>query len=290
VVHLRVHRVMSEFTCNLCGKLCHEPTCPSCGSGVRDRAILQVLSRELFAADLTVPEFPRLKSLRGIGISDSHLYADRLAAKFDYRNTFFDREPRLDIANPPQEESGKYDFVISSEVFEHVLPPVENAFRGAARLLKPNGVLVLTTPYSLEPSTAEHYPDLHEFGLAQTGDRLVLVNRTRSGDLQVFDNPVFHLACSGKALEVREFSENALRGLLAGVGFTTVRIHSENCAPFGIVRTESWSLPISARMGAFSLGYDSAREIMEHWRELNRSVQRLGATWWFRIGRRIGLV
>jgi hypothetical protein len=43
-------------------------------------------------------------------------------------------------------------------------------------------------------------------------------------------------------------------------------------------------------MGAFSLGYDSTREIMEHWRELNRSVQKLGSTWWYRIGRRIGLV
>ena len=257
---------------------------------MRDRAILQVLSRELFQTDLTLPEFPRLKSLCGIGTSDSHVYAGRLAAKFDYRNTFFDREPRLDIANPPHDEWGKYDFVISSEVFEHVLPPVENAFQGAARLLKPGGVLVLTTPYSLEAATAEHYPDLHEFGLAQVGERLVLVNRTRSGELQVFDNPVFHVGCTGHALEAREFSETALRGLLAGAGFTGIRIYSENYAEFGIVRAESWSLPIAARKGEFALSAAATREVMEHWRELNRSVQRLGRRPWFRLGRKAGLV
>ena len=281
---------MSEFTCNICGKDCAGPNCSSCGAGPRDRAILQVLSRELFGTDLTLAEFPRLKSLRGLGLSDSHIYADRLAAKFDYRNTFFDREPRLDIAHPPQEEFDKYDFVISSEVFEHVVPPVENAFRGAARLLKPNGVLVLTTPYSLDASTAEHYPELHEYGLAQVGGSLVLVNRTQAGELQIFENPVFHVGCSGPALEVREFSESALKALLADAGFDSVQIYAENYAPFGIVHQENWSLPMAARRGTFAFPADSTREVMEHWRELNRSVERLGRRWWFRIGRKLGLV
>lgn len=249
-----------------------------------------MLSRELFAADLTLAEFPRVKSLRGLGISDSHVYADRLAAKFDYRNTFFDREPRLDIASPPEDECGRYDFVVCSEVLEHVLPPVENAFRGAARLLKPNGVLVLTTPYSLEASTAEHYPELHEFGLAQVGGGLVLVNRTKTGELQVFDRPVFHVGCGGPAMEVREFSEDALKALLADSGFSSVQIYSGDCPEFGIVRKENWSLPIAARKGEFALGPDSAREILEHWRELNRSVARLGRKWWFRAGHKLGLV
>lgn len=281
---------MVDFLCNLCGSSCHTAQCAACGAGLRDRAILQALSSELFGIDLTLPEFPRVKSLRGLGLSDSHLYAGRLAEKFDYRNTYFDREPRLDIANPPADESGKYDFVISSEVFEHVLPPVERAFEGAARLLKPNGVLVLTTPYSLEASTAEHYPTLHEFGLADVGGRMVVVNRTASGELQVFDNPVFHIGCAGRALEVREFSEGDLRTLLKAAGFPSVRIYSGNCEPFGIVRTEQWSLPIGARKGPPGLGPDATREVMEHWRDLNRSVARLGRTWWFRLGHKLGLV
>jgi SAM-dependent methyltransferase len=281
---------MLEFTCNICGARCRPPECPSCGAGLRDRAILQVLSRELFQTDLTLAEFPRVKSLRGLGTSDSHVYASRLEAKFDYRNTFFDREPRLDIADPPAEEAGKYDFVISSEVFEHVLPPVERAFRAAAALLKPNGVLVLTTPYSLEPGSVEHYPELHEHGLAQVGGRTVLVNRTAQGELQVFDNPVFHVGCAGNALEVREFSETALRSLLADAGFHSVRICGEDCPEFGIVHKETWSLPIAARKGPFAVGPEATREVMEHWREINRSVQRLGRRYWFRAGRKLGLL
>ena len=281
---------MAEFTCNICGERCPESVCSSCGATLRDRAILHVLSNELFGAALTLREFPRVKSLRGLGTSDSHVYAGRLAEKFDYRNTFYDRPPQLDIANPPEEEFGQYDFLISSEVFEHVAPPIERAFQNAARLLKPNGVLVLTTPYSLESSTAEHYPDLHEFGIAQVGERMVVVNRTRGGELQVFENPVFHLGATGPALEVREFSESALKKLLEGAGFGTVRIYGENYAPFGIARNESWSLPIAARKGEFSLGADATREIMEHWAELNRSLQRMARTYWFRIGLKLGLL
>lgn len=281
---------MSSYTCNICGELAAAPKCPACGAGPRDRDILQVLSMELFGVPLTLPEFPRLKSIRGLGLSDSHIYADRLALKFDYRNTFLDRDPRLDIAHPPADEFGKYDFVISSEVFEHVLPPVEDAFRNAFALLKPNGLLVLTTPYSLEATTAEHFPELHQYGFAQAGDRLVMVNRTRDGAFQLFENPVFHQGCSGKALEVREFSESSLRTLLRDAGFSTTRIYSDNCEPFGIVRSENWSLPIAARKGAATLAFDTTREIMEHWRELTRSVQRLGKSYWFRAGRKLGLL
>jgi SAM-dependent methyltransferase len=281
---------MSEFTCNICGKDCREAECPSCRATVRDRAILQVLSMELFGVNLTLPEFPRLKSLRGLGTSDSYVYAGRLADKFDYRNTFYDRSPQLDISNPPEEEFGKYDFLISSEVFEHVLPPVERAFRNVCRLLKPNGVLVLTTPYSLEATTAEHFPELHQFGFAELGDRLVMVNRTSSGEVQVFENPIFHLGCSGRALEVREFSESALKALLADAGFPAIRIYSENYAPFGIVRAESWSLPMAARRGTFTLGPDATREVMEHWRDLNRDVRKWSRSYWFRAGWKLKLL
>ena len=62
----------------------------------------------------------------------------------------------------------------------------------AFRLLKTPGVLLLTVPYSLEATTAERFPELHEFGIARVGDTTVLVNRSRSGELRVFENLVFH--------------------------------------------------------------------------------------------------
>src|SRR5437764_1428180 len=95
---------ITEFICNLCGGANRraggfereQPSCSKCGSNVRMRALLRALSLELFGVPLTLPQFPRVKSLRGLGTSDSAKYADALAAKLDYRNTYYDREPRLD--------------------------------------------------------------------------------------------------------------------------------------------------------------------------------------------------
>ena len=46
---------------------------------------------------LALPEFPRLKSIRGLGISDKDCYARFLADRFNYTNTFYDAFPRFDV-------------------------------------------------------------------------------------------------------------------------------------------------------------------------------------------------
>jgi SAM-dependent methyltransferase len=235
-----------------------------------------------------------VKSLRGIGMSDPAQYADGLARKFDYRNTFYDREPRFDIVNPPAEEFGKYDFVISSEVLEHVPPPAAVAFTNAFRLLKPGGVLLLTVPYSLEAATAEHFPELHEFGLARVGERTLLVNRTRDGLTQVFDDLVFHTGWGEPSLEMREYTEAGLREMLAATGFDEVRIHGEDYPPYGVVHAESWSLPIAARKGPFGFGIEATRDVLREWRDLklkfNAEMEKLGRSAWFKVGRRLRLL
>lgn len=253
-----------------------------------------LLSLELFGTALTLPEFPRIKSLRGLGMTDWPEYARRLGEKFDYRNTFYNREPRLDITNPPPEESGQYDFLISSEIFEHVMPPAIDAFRGAYRMLKPSGVLILTVPYSIEATMLEHYPDIHEFGFAQVGDAVVLVNRTESGEMQVFEKPVFHGPGPGKALEMREFTEAELKRTLVDAGFAGARIYAEKYLPYGVLYSEKWSLPVIARKGEFSFSLESTRAVIEQWREyrdgFDAEMNKLDRSWWFRIGRRLGLL
>jgi hypothetical protein len=256
------------------------------------RGLLHALSMELYGLPLTAPEFPRMKSLRGLGMSDSIQYADLLATRFDYRNTFYDREPRFDIARADERESGRHDFVLASEVLEHVAPPVERAIANAAALLKDSGVLLLTVPYSLEATTAEHFPELHEYGVARVGDRLVLVNRTAAGESQVFDDLVFHVSFGDPALEIREFSERDLVCLLRAAGFTEVRIYAEDYAPFGILHAESCSFPIAARKTPFSLSRDAVRDLAEQWRDVrqthDRQMRRLAESFWFRIGRKLG--
>jgi hypothetical protein len=76
--------------------------------------LLHALSRELLGAGLVLDDFPRVRSISGLGLSDASFYSERLLEKFDYRNTFYDREPRLDLLNPPAGDIGRYDFVLAS--------------------------------------------------------------------------------------------------------------------------------------------------------------------------------
>lgn len=282
---------MAEFVCNICGKKNsysgepfgrEKPGCGSCGSNLRTRALIGALSMELFGTQLILPDFPRVKSLRGLGASDSEQYARHLAQVFDYRNTFYDREPRFDFGSS-SEESNTYDFVLCSDVLEHVAPPVEQAFQNVYNMLKPNGVLVFTVPYEIE-ETAEHFPELYEYGLAEVGNRTTLVNRTRTGQMQIFENLVFHRSGTGRSLEMRVFSEKMLRDVLAAAGFSSAKIYSESYKPFGIVSAESWSLPIAARKGPFACGIEAMRDVMEEWRDLKA---RLAKSIWERVARRL---
>lgn len=263
--------------------------CGRCGASLRVRSLLHALSSELLGVSLALPDFPALRSLRGLGLSDASFYAERLPEKLDYRNTFFDREPRFDIANPPAGEAGLYDFILASEVFEHVNPPIEAAFSAACRLLKPNGILVFTVPYSLDPETLEHFGAVHDFGLAQVGGKTVLVGRDAAGALTATENVVFHIGCAGPAVEMRLFSEAALRETVVAAGFQELIICTTNVPEFGIVHGESWSLPMVARRGRFALSRDTTREIVEHWRGAHGVLQKLQKSLWFRTGWRMGM-
>jgi SAM-dependent methyltransferase len=205
-----------------------------------------VLSVELFGESLALPDFPVRQDIRGLGMSDWSFYATPLAEKFAYANTFFDEEPTLDIINPDDKYIGKNDFVICSEVLEHVPPPVSPAFTNLRRLLKPGGLLVFTVPYTEEGETRENFPNLHAFKLASERGRRVLKNVTRDGVEERFENLTFH-GGSGFTLEMRLFSRDSLCEELEGADFTDIKIHSDPVPEYGIEWPEAWSLPFSAR-------------------------------------------
>src|SRR5262245_29045366 len=136
---------MVGFLCNVCAAknevehFASEPATCACGSNVRFRAMLHLLSLELFGHCVPVRDFPRLKGVRGLGITDSDGYARILAEKFDYTNTYYDREPRFDLKEAHPDRAGAYDFILLADVLEHISPPVESAVRELHALLKPRG-------------------------------------------------------------------------------------------------------------------------------------------------------
>lgn len=250
---------MIEFTCNICGSANRAPpealerevpSCLHCGSTVRFRGFVAALSEALFGEVMMIEHFPVKPDMLGIGLSDWGGYAERLADKFDFRNTFLTREPHLDILDIPDVLRGRCDFVCSNDVFEHVPPPAVSAFSGAMALLKPGGTLVLSVPFAIHRDhTIEHFPELHAFELRGEGTDARLHNRTRDGREQVFDGLKFH-GGEGMTLEMRIFSRTSLAQTLAEAGFVDIHFHERDILEFGIHWPIRKSLPVTARRPA----------------------------------------
>ena len=231
--------------------------------------VISALSRALFEVAMPIPDFPMRKDLVGVGMSDWEGYADRLAKKLSYTNTFFDREPLLDITSLESAASSSHDFIIASEVFEHVTPPVSRAFENLIRLLRPGGVVVFTTPYGFQESTVEHYPTLYDYSILRDGGEYVVKNRRRDGQEEVFRNPVFHEG-PGLTLEMRTFCLADLRSHFESAGFASVEVVDMPDFDHGVFWPEPFSRVLIARapgteqcMRPF-LGTDAAGRECDH--------------------------
>jgi SAM-dependent methyltransferase len=247
-----------RFRCNICGgagarRVLAEfgrenASCDTCHSTVRMRGVVHLVSMAMFGKSLALPEFPVRPDIRGIGMSDWDEYANRLASRVTYTNTFYHQEPHLDVTEVPEELAGSCDFVISTDVFEHVAPPVSKAFDGALRLLKPGGYLVLTVPFATEESeTREHFPTLHNYKIVAHQDgRFKLINTLPTGEVEEFEDLIFH-GGPGTTLEMRLFAKQALQRHFEYAGFTDIRFADESVPEFGIHWLHPWSVPVVAR-------------------------------------------
>jgi SAM-dependent methyltransferase len=263
---------MAPFNCNICGShnekgpFPTEPASCPCGSNVRSRALIHLLSMELFGRSLMLPEFPRLKSIRALGMSDKLCYAAVLEEKFDYTNTYYDREPRVDFTAPHSELYGMYDFVLSADVLEHVAPPVERVLEEVHRLLKPNGFLAATVPCNADGHMQEHFPELYQYRIVPLGNSPVLINRRRDGQLEISEDLVFHGGI-GSTLEMRQFGGPPLQSCLLEAGFREVQFLMENLPEIGIVFDGDVSQPLVARKQPFVWELCARSQIVDLWRD-----------------------
>jgi len=268
---------MVEFTCNICGaqnqveQVAREAPSCKCDSNVRVRALVHLLSVELFGQDIPLVDFPRLPGIRGVGMSDHRSYADILAKKFDYTNTFYDREPRLDFTESHPGMEGTYDFILSADVLEHVAPPVDRTLQEVQRLLKPTGFLVATVPCVPEDQLREHFPELHEYRIVILGGSAVLVNRRRDGTLETRTDLSFHGGI-GSTLEMRQLTVTELHAKLLGSGFREVQFLFDNSSEMGIVFDEDSSRPLVARKEPFTFDRATQLQLMSEWRSSETRV------------------
>jgi SAM-dependent methyltransferase len=275
---------MFTFVCNICGMNNFSETdlldreqssCSRCGSSVRFRSIVHLLTTELFGKSLILSEIPALKQIRGLGLTDWSGYAGQLAERFSYANTFYNCEPFFDITNPGPEHLGQYDFLIASEVFEHVEAPVEDAFAQALRVLKPQGFLILTVPFTgLTEETAEHFPNLGAYRIVELDGEFVLVNRRKDGSLETFDDLTFH-GGPGSTLEMRLFAMRDLEKKLLASGFREVSILRESFPQFGVQLHQPWSLPLIARKETFAYPKSLVWQLAQSLAEKTRTIGEL---------------
>lgn len=248
------------FQCNICDRenqadlhdlTREERSCSKCGSNMRMRSIVQALTTECFGHSLRISEIPHSPQVRGIGLSCWEGYADRLARHMGYRNTYYHQEPHFDITRIDVAMEGTLDFVIATDVFEHVEPPVSIAFENVRRLLKPDGVFIFSVPYTHpggeQQPTREHFPDLYNYEIQHVDGRFRLKNTTRTGAVEYFDNLVFH-GGPGSTLEMRLFSEWSVLRELESAGFHDVTIYSGSDLQHGIHWANKCSIPMVARM------------------------------------------
>jgi SAM-dependent methyltransferase len=244
-----------DFTCNICGadnvaryaeRHREGLPCGNCNSCARFRGIVKAVQTYVLQAGRGTPLASQapMPLLRGIGMSDSDTYAAELARICDYSNTYYHTEPFLDITD--ERSSANYeglDFVISSDVLEHVSAPVSNALSNIYSMLKNGGHFILSVPYLEGYETIEHFPHLAEYSIVKSGSDFILINYRADNLTEFHRNLTFH-GGPGSVLEMRIFGEGDLVSMLRHVGFEEIRFLEPNDYAIGY----SWDAHVESAL------------------------------------------
>ena len=215
------------------------PLCTHCGASGRSSAIVHAVCQIAFKNNTPLCKQYPAKNFTMVGLSDGPKYSSLLAEKFNYTNTFYHKEPFLDISSPDKAHHNRYDLLISTEVFEHVIGEPLSAFYGALAILKPGGSLVLTVPFVNQGEHLEHYPGLVSYSSRQNDEgKWVADLQFADGTSSTDKNAIFH-GGPGKTLEICLFTRNSLLKALKDSGFTDIKFHDMNIPERGI----NWGAP-----------------------------------------------
>ncbi len=227
------------------------------GFNIRFRAICYVFCKLFYGECKIINNLENNKNLKGIGMSDSN-WANIFKEKFNYTNTFYHTSPYLDIYN--NEHIKNYydlDFIISSDVFEHIdpFPSVQHAFNNLYKMLKCGGSIVFSVPYT-HGDHKEHFPNLYDYKIVNENGTYILQNKTIENKIETFDNLCFH-GGPGNVLEMRVFSKNSITQFLENAGFIDITFYeiTEDMKNYGIFWSDDGvndcSLIISAKKPVF---------------------------------------
>ena len=235
------------FTCNVSGNVFtlkdnekHREGGNVFGLNSRLRAIIYVLTKVIKCSEILNNVIPN-KNIKGIGMSDAPNLAIELSKKFDYVNTFYHTDPFLDIYN--EQHVAKYnnlDFVISSDVFEHIspYPNIQYAFNNLFKMLKIGGHVIFSVPFIYD-NYYEHFPSLYDYSIEfdKQKNKYYIKNKTIDGKDEILDkcktpsgvlSELYFHGGPGSTLEMRIFSKDILIKHLKGAGFKEITFYDPN--------------------------------------------------------------
>lgn len=218
-----------RFRCNICARrtsfalarMGREVTsCGWCGSTVRFRALMIGFASAVLDESRPLAWIPPRRTATGLGFSDPEVYARHLRRLTNYTNSWYHRQPRRDLTDLPSFRGLTYDFLVCSEVLEHIDRPVDPVFKNLYSLLNPGGVLVLSIP-TREGQTIEHFPELKGYAVTRDSRGWVLNGIQKDGHAFASRQLSFH-GGPGATLEMRIFGRSSVLEALQDAGFAEI--------------------------------------------------------------------
>lgn len=128
--------------------------CTNCSASSRHRAVVYTIGKCMGTAGISLALWSKNKAIRILESSGRGSYPMMLKDKFTYYNTEYHPDPSV-TQHPSKRYAdfqhlaycdNEFDYVIASDVFEHIRED-EKAFCEIYRILKPEGIFIMTVPY-----------------------------------------------------------------------------------------------------------------------------------------------
>ena len=191
-----------KYECNICGfhlnqfvqlTNINEKLCPKCGSLPRTRRLVQLLVSEIGIKGKDILHFSPPKAFNK-KIKEGH------PARYvttDFMDEF-EADKRLDITNIDEPEN-TYDIIICYHILEHIKED-EKAMTELFRILKPNGLVLIQTPFK----TGDIYEDDN---ITSPEDQLKHFGQDDHVRIYSVTGLVERLERNGFSLTIRRFEE-----------------------------------------------------------------------------------
>ena len=200
----------SLTACNICGSVSNFIRkelqregflCGNCSASSRHRAVIYVLGKCLGTSGIPLAAWSSHKEIRMLESSGRGPYPMMLKEKFEYINTEY--QPAASLMQQPSNRYAdfqqlafpdqQFDYVIATDVFEHIRED-EKAFGEVYRVLKTDGVFIMTVPYN------------HDW-------EKTLVRVRTEGEKDIFLLPAEYHGGGGQTLAYRTYGRDLLERL-----------------------------------------------------------------------------